>query len=119
MATFFVPVDPNSRTSAERSDAARNRRLVLAAAERLFAERCVGEVTMEEVVTLYSMLANRGVLRPLRYRASDQSPVVTRLLSEEASFMTLEMLHENPRPDGVFSGARAGVRRGDLEARPE
>ena len=24
--------------------------------------------------------------------------------------MTLEMLRENPRPDGVFSGARAGVR---------
>ncbi len=69
-----------------------------------------GEVTMEETVVLYAMLANRGVLRPLRYRASDQSPVVTRLLSEEASFMTLEMLHENPRPDGVFSGARAGVR---------
>ena len=69
-----------------------------------------GEVTMEEVVTLYAMLANRGVLRPLRYRTSDQTTVVTRLLSEEASFMTLAMLHENARPDGIFSGARTGVR---------
>jgi len=69
-----------------------------------------GEVTMEETVMLYAVLANRGVLRPLRYRAGDRSPVVTRLLSEEASFMTLAMLHENPRPDRIFSGARTGVR---------
>lgn len=69
-----------------------------------------GEVTMEEVVTLYAMLANRGVLRPLRYRATDQATVVTRLLSEEASFMTLAMLYDNARPDGFFSGSRARTR---------
>jgi AcrR family transcriptional regulator len=49
MATFFVPFDPNSRTTPERSHAARNRRLVLAAAKRLFAERGVGDVTMDDV----------------------------------------------------------------------
>lgn len=71
-----------------------------------------GEVTMEEMVTLYAMLANRGALRPLRYRATDRAATVTRLLSEEASFMTLAMLHENARPDGNFSGARSSVRVG-------
>lgn len=58
-----------------------------------------GEVTMEETAMLYAMLANRGVLRPLRYSPEDPSPVGTRLLSEEASFMTLQMLLQNPRPD--------------------
>jgi penicillin-binding protein 1C len=58
-----------------------------------------GEVTMEEMAMLYAMLANEGILQPLRYRR-DQ-PIVTgpRLLSRAASFMTLQMLLENPRPD--------------------
>jgi AcrR family transcriptional regulator len=70
MATFFVPVDPNSRAVPERSDAARNRRRVLAAAERLFAERCIREVTMEDVAreagvgkgTLYRRFGDRAGL---------------------------------------------------------
>ncbi len=60
-----------------------------------------GEVTMEELVTLYAMLGNRGELKPLRYRAAAKPAkpaAATRLLSEEASFVTLEMLKENPRP---------------------
>lgn len=65
-----------------------------------------GEATMEELVTLYAMLANRGVLRPLRYRQTQPaSPDGLRLLSEEASFITLEMLKDNPRPDRAYSGA--------------
>jgi penicillin-binding protein 1C len=66
-----------------------------------------GEVTMEEMAKLYAMLANEGVLRPLRYRRSD--PVVTgpRLLSSAASFMTLQMLLENPRPDDFAVRPRA------------
>lgn len=65
------------------------------------------EVSMEEMATLYAMLANEGVLRPLRYRKED--PVVTgpRLLSAEASFMTLQMLLENPRPDDFAVRPRA------------
>jgi penicillin-binding protein 1C len=59
-----------------------------------------GEVTMEEAATLYAMLANRGVLRPLRYSPDDPSPAGTRVLSEEASFMTQQMLLQNPRPEG-------------------
>jgi penicillin-binding protein 1C len=58
-----------------------------------------GEVTMDEAVSLYAMLANGGVLAPLRYRRDDPK-IGTRLLSEEASFMTLDMLATAPRPDG-------------------
>lgn len=57
-----------------------------------------GEVTMEELGMLYAMLANRGILRPLRTRKSDVSPTGVRLLSDESSFMTVEMLKDNPRP---------------------
>lgn len=59
-----------------------------------------GEVTMEEVAALYAMLLNRGVLKPLRKLASDPPATGTRLLSEEASFMVLDMLAATPRPDG-------------------
>jgi penicillin-binding protein 1C len=58
-----------------------------------------GEVTMEEMAALYAMLANEGVLRPLRHRAQERVSVGTRLLSEQAAFLTETMLVENPRPD--------------------
>jgi penicillin-binding protein 1C len=66
-----------------------------------------GEVTMEELAGLYAMLANDGILRPLRAEASTgmrsgsnggRSEGV-RLLSPEATFVTLDMLRRNPRPD--------------------
>lgn len=57
-----------------------------------------GEVTMEELAALYAMLVNRGLLRPLRYRQSEPVSPGVRLLSEESSFMTTEMLKDNPRP---------------------
>ena len=53
---------------------------------------------MEELAALYAMLTNRGVLRPLRFRQSDPMGSGVRLLSEESSFMTIEMLKDNPRP---------------------
>jgi penicillin-binding protein 1C len=58
-----------------------------------------GEVTMQELAGLYAMLANRGVLKPLRLRADDPQTAGTRLLSNEASFMVMDMLRQNPRPD--------------------
>ncbi|MDI6738970.1 MAG: penicillin-binding protein 1C [Candidatus Edwardsbacteria bacterium] len=58
-----------------------------------------GEMTMEELVSLYAMLGNFGILKPMRYRRDSLSSKGTRLLSEEASFMTLQMLKGNPRPD--------------------
>lgn len=57
------------------------------------------EVTMEELAMLYAALANRGRLRPLRYRESEPEVAGVRVLSEEASFITVEMLRDNPRPD--------------------
>ena len=64
-----------------------------------------GEVTMQELADLYAMLANRGELRPLRLLASDPQVPGTRLLSDEASFMMMDMLRKNPRPDET-SGAQ-------------
>jgi penicillin-binding protein 1C len=68
-----------------------------------------GDVSMEELATLYGVLANRGVLRPLRTRAADPETEGVRLLSEEASFMTMDILRGNSRPEGVMTGARMNV----------
>jgi penicillin-binding protein 1C len=57
-----------------------------------------GEVTMEEVATLFAALGNHGQLRPLRRLASDPSPPPVRVLSDEAAWLTVEMLAKNPRP---------------------
>lgn len=62
-----------------------------------------GEVTMEEVVTIYAALANRGILKPLGYRTNESAQRGMRVLSEEASFLTLDMLKDNPRPDQTYS----------------
>ncbi|MDY6944950.1 MAG: penicillin-binding protein 1C [Pseudomonadota bacterium] len=68
-----------------------------------------GEVTMEETATLYAMLANRGRLAPLRYLADEQRADDIRMLSEEASFMTLDMLRSAPRPEDSYARRRSGV----------
>lgn len=72
-----------------------------------------GDVSMEELVTMYGVLANRGVLRPLHYRkvAGEKESAAdgVRLLSEEASFMTLDILRGNPRPEGTIAGTRASI----------
>jgi len=60
------------------------------------------EVTMEELVRLYAMLANGGVLRPLRYRRADPESTGTRMLSEEAVFLVLDILEQHPRPGQAF-----------------
>jgi penicillin-binding protein 1C len=59
-----------------------------------------GEVTMEELAGLYAMIANEGRLRPLRTDASAPAQEGVRLLSSEASFITLDMLRHNARPEG-------------------
>jgi len=58
-----------------------------------------GELTMEELVGLYAMLANRGQMQPLRYRQRDPQTEGVRLLSPEAAFLVRDMLASNPRPD--------------------
>ncbi|HEX7509232.1 MAG TPA: penicillin-binding protein 1C [Polyangia bacterium] len=57
-----------------------------------------GEVTMEEVATLYASLANHGTLRPLRRRIDAAAVPPVRVLSEEAAWLVLDMLAKNPRP---------------------
>jgi penicillin-binding protein 1C len=57
-----------------------------------------GEITMEELASLYAMLANQGLLRPLRTDVSAPLDSGVRMLSPEASFITLDMLRNNPRP---------------------
>jgi penicillin-binding protein 1C len=66
-----------------------------------------GEVTMEELAGMYATLANGGQSQPLKYstEAADLSaqtagrPSALQLLSEEAAFITLDMLRHTPRPD--------------------
>jgi len=67
-----------------------------------------GEVSMEELGRMYAILLNGGRAIPLRYLADPPesaasarpaTPLGERLLSDEASFITLDMLEKNPRPD--------------------
>jgi penicillin-binding protein 1C len=65
-----------------------------------------GEISPEELAMLYTALAHRGLLRPLRSLLSEPHTAGLRILSEEASFMTLDMLKDNPRPgdnDGTLA----------------
>jgi len=58
-----------------------------------------GEVTMEELARMLALLANGGVLRPVRWFGDVPAADGPRLISEEAAFVTLDMLRHNPRPD--------------------
>ncbi len=60
-----------------------------------------GEVTMEELVTLYAMLGNHGLLAPLEYTLPEGPRATNRVLSDAAAFMVLSILKDNPRPDGL------------------
>src|ERR1700731_2145712 len=58
------------------------------------------EISMQDLVRLYAMLANNGELRPLRRTSRDPvSPQGRRILSRESAFLTLEMLRNVPRPE--------------------
>ena len=80
-----------------------------------------GELSMEEMAMLYAMLANGGLLRPLEFDDPRGTPsgvlrvdvAPQRLLSEEAAFITLDMLRSNPRPDtGVAAFPRVAWKTG-------
>jgi len=62
-----------------------------------------GEVTAQELAKLYAMLANRGEVRALRLRQQDPQSPAFRLLSEEASFMTLDILRQHRRPGDTLA----------------
>jgi penicillin-binding protein 1C len=61
------------------------------------------EVSMLELAQLYASLANGGILRPARLTATEPDVPGTRVLSEAASFIVLDMLSHNPRPDQAFA----------------
>jgi penicillin-binding protein 1C len=60
-----------------------------------------GEVTMEELATLYAMLARAGRQAPLRHFADESIADGTPLLSAESSYAVLDMLRSAPRPDAA------------------
>jgi len=60
------------------------------------------EVTMEELARLYAMLANGGVMRPLRYLQAAPINEGSRSLGEESTFLVLDILEHNPRPGQAF-----------------
>jgi len=60
-----------------------------------------GEVTMEEMATLYTMLARDGRIAPVRYLKEEATVDGTRLLSAESSYMVLDMLRSAGRPDAA------------------
>lgn len=71
------------------------------------------ELSMRELVTAYAMLANGGLLKPLRARAGEHKrPSDKRLLSAEASFLVLDMLRDNPRP-GALNRRRSSAPHGN------
>jgi penicillin-binding protein 1C len=70
-----------------------------------------GEVTMEELAQLYALLPNGGLVKPLRYLKGTEEKgeaLPPRLLSDEAAFITLEMLQHNVRPD-TLAPARPAI----------
>ena len=78
----------------ERADAARNRRRILAAAERLFAERGVGSVTMGEVA------AEAGVGKATVFRRfGDKATLLDELLGERERVLQ-EAILRGPPPLG-------------------
>ena len=60
------------------------------------------EVSMDELVGLYAILANKGKVKPLRWLQTQKQVEGTLVLSESAAFMMLEMLKDNPPPSQGF-----------------
>lgn len=58
------------------------------------------EVTMEELVKLYAMLANDGIQHDLRRVKDEPAMPGARLLSPEAAFMALDILRDTVPPGG-------------------
>lgn len=61
-----------------------------------------GEVSMIELVKLYATLANGGQFKNLKtLKTSTRNSSAKQLLSEEAAFLVLDMLKDNPQPDSL------------------
>lgn len=60
------------------------------------------EMSMQSLVRLYAMLANKGQLHELRWLQSEQMSAPQAILSEPASYIALRILGDNPRPDRSY-----------------
>jgi penicillin-binding protein 1C len=69
-----------------------------------------GEVTMEELAQLYAMLPNRGRWHDIQYLQNSNAYAQKSftMLSEEASFIVLDMLRQTQRPD-TYAPARPAI----------
>ena len=68
-----------------------------------------GELTMLELASLYAMVANGGELKAIKsvLNAEKTTESSKRLLSQEASFIVLDMLKDNPMPEQLTMGVNA------------
>jgi len=65
------------------------------------------EVTMEELVQMYGVLANGGELKPVRkLLTSGPEPPRVRLIAPETCFLVKDMLRDCPRPQGIVAAGR-------------
>ncbi|MFK8030883.1 MAG: penicillin-binding protein 1C [Gammaproteobacteria bacterium] len=62
------------------------------------------ELTMEELLQLYAMLANGGNWQELVHNVQETTDTSRQLMSPESSFLVLDMLRQNPRPDALSVG---------------
>lgn len=68
-----------------------------------------GDVTMQDLARMYALLANGGVLSPLRLRMDAPRVQGQHLVSPAASFMVTGMLEQNPRPGAAFGTKPTGL----------
>lgn len=68
-----------------------------------------GEISSQELVGLYAMLANEGKWQPLKFIESTEQTEPENILSPQAAFMTLDMLKQNTRPQDVLSKMQKNV----------
>ena len=66
------------------------------------------EISMEDLLRLYGLLANGGRLQNLRWLQDAGHAAGQTLLMPEAAFLVREMLENNPRPQRSFGGHRFG-----------
>ena len=91
MSTHFTPINPSAAAGTERADAARNRRKVLDAAARLFAERGVTDVSMDEIAKA------AGVGKGTLYRRfGDRSGLAMAVLDSHDRLLQHELLRGDP-----------------------
>lgn len=62
------------------------------------------EISMEELIKLYGSLKNAGEIKNLTFTKESASTKQSRL-SSTASFLVLEMLKTNPRPNETYAGS--------------